>query len=288
MSKIDCNSCQELRDNAPEFVQNGVTDRVCNSLKNDTGFNPSLSVTRTDCEDLDAANDCLIGELDDQIEAYDVCDWKKFMHKLLPNLYELLKAMICAICGIWTMIHKHTCQIAKLMEVKELSFGENEFSPGEDVTFDRKDDKEVGVSFDIVGNTGVLLVSVQFKDGSRWREDDTWTDDGNWLICELRLKKSKYGIKHIYAGDGQTVNRGCTLATAYGFDGDRPYSEYGRGRHGLYSNRTPEQWGWNDGYNTVPPGYIYVQLRASAIIRQHKNVTFIAHMPVVFDPDYDC
>lgn len=106
MSNIDCNACNELRETSPDFVQNGVTSRICTSLKNDTGFNPSLTTTHTDCEDLDTANDCLIGRMDQELEAFDSCDWKKFMHGFIPNLYELLKAMICAICGIWTNIHK--------------------------------------------------------------------------------------------------------------------------------------------------------------------------------------
>lgn len=106
MSQIDCNACAELREIAPEFVQNGVTSTVCTSLKNDTGLNPNLTVAHTDCEDLDTANDCLIGEMDAKIEAHDVCDWKQYMHKLVPNLYEMLKAMICAMCGLWTNIHR--------------------------------------------------------------------------------------------------------------------------------------------------------------------------------------
>lgn len=105
MSTINCDACNELREYAPEFVQNGVTTNVATSLKNDTGFNNSLTVAHTDCEDLNDANDCLIGRMDQEIEAYEVCDWKTFMHKLLPNFYELLKAIIASICGLWTNVH---------------------------------------------------------------------------------------------------------------------------------------------------------------------------------------
>lgn len=101
MSDRDCNACQELRDYAPNFVQNGVNTRVANSLKANTGFNPNLSVLHNDCEDLNDANDCLIGSKRDEIEAYEVCDWKEFMRKFLGNLYEMLKAIIAAICGLW-------------------------------------------------------------------------------------------------------------------------------------------------------------------------------------------
>lgn len=105
MSKINCDACAELREYAPDFVLNGVTDTIATSLKNDTGFNPGLTALHTDCEDLNDANDCLIGRLDGEIEAYDVCDWKEFMHKFLPNLYELLKAIIAAVCGLWKNVH---------------------------------------------------------------------------------------------------------------------------------------------------------------------------------------
>ncbi len=104
-NNIDCSACSDLREFAPDFVQNGVTTRVCNSLKNDTGFNPSLTTLHTDCEDLDTANDCLIGMMAKEVEAYDVCDWKEFARKFIPNLHQLTKAEICAICGLWTATH---------------------------------------------------------------------------------------------------------------------------------------------------------------------------------------
>ena len=104
--QLNCNACDDLREYAPDFVQNGVTTTVCNSMKNDTGINPTATVTHTDCEDLDTANDCLVGRMDGELEAYDQCEWKKFMHKLLPNLYTVLKLMICAICGLWVNVHQ--------------------------------------------------------------------------------------------------------------------------------------------------------------------------------------
>ena len=105
MSNIDCGACNDLREYAPHFVQNGITDTECNSLKNDTGLNPSLATLQTDCEDLNDVNDCLVGRMDGELEAYEVCDWKKFMHKFIPNLYETIKGIICSICGLWTKSH---------------------------------------------------------------------------------------------------------------------------------------------------------------------------------------
>lgn len=104
MSNINCESCTDLREYAPEFVQNGVTTRIATSLKNNTGLNPGLSVLHENCEDLNDANDCLIGRMPQELAAYDVCDWKEFMAKLLPNQYEVLKAIIAGDCGQWTRI----------------------------------------------------------------------------------------------------------------------------------------------------------------------------------------
>ena len=103
MASIDCSACEDLVNESPAFAENGVTTAVCNSLKNDTGF--SSGNGNNDCEDLDTANDCLIGMMDGEIEKYEPCDWQVYMHKFVPNLHQLLKAMICAICGLWTNIH---------------------------------------------------------------------------------------------------------------------------------------------------------------------------------------
>lgn len=105
MSSINCSACTDLQEYAPEFTQNGVTTNVAASLANDTGFNPSLAATHTDCDDLNDANDCLVGRMDQEIEAYEMCDWKEFMHKFIPNVYEVIKAIIASICGMWVKIH---------------------------------------------------------------------------------------------------------------------------------------------------------------------------------------
>lgn len=122
MSSIECGACQELRENAPEFVENGVTSTVCTSLQNDTGLNPSLTVLHTDKQDLHTANDCLIGQMDAQLEAFDTCDWKKFMHRFIPNLYELLKAIICSLGGSWTKIHYLETHQAANMKIKRCEY----------------------------------------------------------------------------------------------------------------------------------------------------------------------
>lgn len=104
MSKINCEACDNLRENAPEFVQNGVTDNICTSLQNNTGLNPSLSTLHNDAQDMHDVNDCTIGRMAQELEAYDVCDWKKYMGKLVPNIYEHNKAVNCVDAGQWAQI----------------------------------------------------------------------------------------------------------------------------------------------------------------------------------------
>lgn len=103
MADLNCAACEDIRQTSPEFIVNGLTDDICTSLSNDTGLNPNDD--HNDCTDLHNLNDCLVGNMATEVDAYDVCDWKEFMKNFIPNLWTVLKAMICAICGIWTNIH---------------------------------------------------------------------------------------------------------------------------------------------------------------------------------------
>lgn len=112
MSEISCSACDDLREAAPEFATNGVTTAVCNSLANNTGLKSNNG--HNDATDLHLANDCLIGRMEDEINAYDVCDWKEFMKRFIGNVYEMLKAFICTIRGVWVKINNHENRITAL------------------------------------------------------------------------------------------------------------------------------------------------------------------------------
>lgn len=104
MSDINCAACDELRRHSPTFVNEGVTDEICASLQNNTGLNPNAIVIHRNDEDLHNANDCLIARMYNEVVKVEVCDWKEFMQKFIPNLYELQKALICDSTGIWLKI----------------------------------------------------------------------------------------------------------------------------------------------------------------------------------------
>lgn len=107
----DKNACADLCERAPEFSEAGVTEYICQSLKNDTGLNPNTEVLSTNCIDLNLAVDCLIARLDDEVDCYDTCDWRKFMHNMLPRMYTMFKSMLCSDCGLWDKTHDHEQQI---------------------------------------------------------------------------------------------------------------------------------------------------------------------------------
>lgn len=102
MIDYSCESCEELRQDAPNFVVNGLGDTEVSSLKNNTGLNPSSG--NDDCEDLNNMNDCLVGNMKSEIDSYTVCNWKDYMKALVDNLWTMFKGIISAICGLWTQL----------------------------------------------------------------------------------------------------------------------------------------------------------------------------------------
>lgn len=108
----DCSVCNELVDVSPDLVVNGITPEICASLQNDTGLNPGDE--RTDGQDLDLMNSCLIGRQTDELEALELCDWKEFFYGLIPNIFNMFKAIICTLCGVWGHIHNIEDEVEQL------------------------------------------------------------------------------------------------------------------------------------------------------------------------------
>ena len=84
MANYNCSACNDLREDAPNLIVNGLGETECTSLKNNTGLNPSNA--NDDCTDLENLNDCLVGNMEQEIDAYDVCEWKEFMKQFIPNV----------------------------------------------------------------------------------------------------------------------------------------------------------------------------------------------------------
>ena len=104
MNVYNCSACEELREVDPNLFVNGIGMAECTSLANDTGL--VASNENNDCTDLESMNDCLVGNMQKEIEAESVCNWKPFVKALIGNVWTMFKGIICAICGIWTNIHE--------------------------------------------------------------------------------------------------------------------------------------------------------------------------------------
>lgn len=153
MAEVNCSACEELRQEVPLLLCNGFDDNMCASLKNDTGL--SASSGHNDCTDLNNMNDCLVGNLEAEVNAYEVCDWKEFIKTLIPNIWTMFKGIICAICGIWTNIHnlwnmanRIDCLIDYVMNGASFSFGEMSTDTTSYIVAGK------GVSFANVGESG--------------------------------------------------------------------------------------------------------------------------------------
>ena len=130
MAIKDCSACDDLRQNAPNLTISGLTNSMCTSLKNNTGLSPSSG--NDDCEDLNDLNDCLIGNMAAEVNEYKSCEWKEYIKNFIPGLWTTLKAMICAICGIWIkikyildMIDKINCEIDYLFKGAKFNIKED-------------------------------------------------------------------------------------------------------------------------------------------------------------------
>lgn len=99
---MDCTSCEELREIAPEFVAKGLTDEGAENLASNLGYGGKS----TDCNDLNLANDCLIGRMPNALRSYDDCDWKAWAKDFSNNVYQVMGSVIAAICGLWRFAAK--------------------------------------------------------------------------------------------------------------------------------------------------------------------------------------
>ncbi len=116
-----CNSCSKVPDinteTALETIKNGdenfcfneVTDGICDNLQNDKGIHPFNGKNNTDCKDLHALNTYLNGNLWNSLKTLDFCDINAFrcwLYNLVSNSWNMTKALVCAICGLWKKVHE--------------------------------------------------------------------------------------------------------------------------------------------------------------------------------------
>lgn len=279
-----CKSCDDLRNNAPNVIINGIDATACNSLKNNTGLNPSTSTD--DCADLEDLNDCLVGNMVDEIDAYDVCDWKEFMKKFVPNVYNVLAGIICAICGLWTNIKNLWTKVNYLLCVVENLTKDQDFKiPLSEIEFfngvqPRTQGTDIAVP-EIVGNaycgymTGSITLPSDFK--TRFPSDEMGVH--GILLYEYRIKNSKYNIKKFYNGNMQENAAGEGVhAHIYKFTINSETRPFSAGNEGYASY-------------TVPEGWTYLQIRMTSYnaLPTSGDITLSGVIPVLMNPSgFDC
>ena len=279
MAYVQCDSCEEIRQNAPNLITNGFTDQECENLANGKG----LGGDGDNCEDMHNMNDCFIGMMDNEVDAYDNCDWKKFMHNFIPNIWSVIKGIICWLCGT-------QCQIDHLFDGANLYVSEDSSDgsyivPGGGVSFQYDSDGSSerisdvtalyigGALLRVEGTFRFFTVDFTDKDGTARQGNHHWGETGACVaggerICEIRIKKSQYAVKHIYAGIGHETGGGGYHINATVFS----EGQWAYGNHGACYQKTEDGHvagqghpGCSDGH-LVPSGYIYIQLRMSYIL----------------------
>lgn len=260
MAEPRCNACDEIRQNAPEFALNGLTDDMCASLGKNNGL---VSGDGNDsCEDLELMNDCLIGGSVAEIPAYQNCDWKTYAKRFGSNVWTMLKGVICTMCGILDRLDKHDCEIKYLFEGTKFNIKESAQTDsayivlGKGCSLYSNDGREhttdILLNY-IAGGLMRLSGSVyffsdtsesstfqevksvpNFDNGETMTTSSTRRKNTRWgvpgrpaiggeLIYEIRLLKSKYPqIKSIYGGRGGESNDGAYVVHFHIFDGDNP------------------------------------------------------------------
>lgn len=297
MANYDCSACETLRTENPNFIVNGMTETECTNLKNDLG----LSGDSDDCTDLNLLNDCLVGNMAEEVDAYDVCDWKPFMKKFIPNLWTVKKAIICAICGIWDNIHeiwehineiendvgRIDCVVAAMNTSSTFNITKEELTLAPGVSY-RSDDSAIP---NISGNaycayiTGGLHFGTSWTDSTSWLDSDGDTANGGRLVYTYKINLAAHKLLYIWPCPIVEANAGSGLVA-----------------HLQIFSAGETTWG-NDsksdstGAEVVPSGYIYAQVRLMSVAggwgaassgSGKGDVTLCGVTPVLMDNSVNC
>lgn len=247
----NCKSCENLRETAPNFVLNGITSIEDANLRMDYGL--SKDDKRGDCTDLNDIADCLVNNLSAEIEGYDVCDWKDYTKRLVPNLYQTFKALISSVCGLWCWVHNMNQGFNKPIEAYEmkpdgtydLDKPINGFRKVRGVEVRADDTQSKMLTIRAYGSTARIYGTLRFSGNmpsdyatttTRWidfnsgktvtnragrKSVDGNTPNGNYLIYEYKIDKCAFGFDRLLSAHLFSYNSGDMTfkVTAYNGDG---------------------------------------------------------------------
>lgn len=285
MANYQCDSCEELRQNAPNFIINGLGDDEVDNLKGNNG----LAGNSTNCVDVNDMNDCFVGMMDKEVNQYETCDWKEFMKRFIPNIWTVLKGIISWLCGV-------QCTVKTLANGLSLKISEDDddashIIAGKGISFlgTGSQSRESQVTFlYIAGGLVRVQGSLLFNrssftdamacynfddDGDGTRKSASRSGNTVWnnttgtiqpmvgggeLLYEIRISKEQYPeIKNIYAGIGGPTGGGMYQINLTPFS----EGEWAYGQHGNCDSETGVGSGGHSDGHQVPPGWIYVQAR---------------------------
>lgn len=302
-NNINCSACSELRESAPELEVFGFSDEMCASLQNNTGLNPSDD--NDSCTDLNNMNDCLIGNMAEELPSYEVCDWKKFMKTFIGNLWTTLKGIISSICGLWTNLKRLDCIIEYITSEHEFDFGEKYASAdtshivaGKGVSFLNVSASgtagDIGIHF-VAGGLARTVGSCLFYSNNFTEQASCYNFDDNgdgthkssnrvgnpyWYGRNTKPGDSedKPGTELVYEiriknseypQIAEFVSGFATNSEGGGYHAEIEVFNAGRyayGQHGNCDRTTGEaSHSYHDAGHLVPPGWTYIQMRITWI-----------------------
>lgn len=273
MANNNCSACEDLRQDAPSLIVNGIDDTMVTSLMNNTGLNPSSG--NKDCEDLNNMNDCLVGNMESEVELYEVCDWKTFMKSFIPNVWTTLKGIISAVCGLWTKVERHECILDNITATQSFAVGEDNIKWFNGVTINDDDNPELARPR-LSGNAycGYMTGSIVFPSNFATNFPSASISTHGILLYEYRIKLSDFNLRRIYPGNLQEAVNGSGIHAHV---------------HVFYSNSSTNPYGTGDtGYAsyTVPDGWAYLQIRVSSYdaMPASGKATLCGVLPVLMNP----
>lgn len=286
----NCKACSDLREYAPEFVTNGVTDNVFLNLENDNGLGNNED--HTDCDDLVDAVDCLVGNMDDEIEAYEICSWKDYMHKLVPNLHQTIKAVIGAICGLWNNVCRLWCYVNFLLNGVEIDISEKyketdktRVVAGRGVSFlYRSAESHTGSDVKVRSYGNMLRISGSFTfftGGTKWSDADAVGnyDDNSTLHWSVQRYARRDSSSDAYNSHKEISGKGYLVCEIQIWKEDYPFIKrirqgFGKGSIANIDIDYITEWfdEGQDAYGNYPDdpthkvedGYMYLQLRVKS------------------------
>lgn len=298
----NCSACDDLKETSPNFAVNGFTNSMCTSLQNNTGLVPSSG--HDDCEDLNDLNDCLVGNMAREVDSYQSCDWKKFAKAFIPNLWTTIKALICAICGLFKRVDQQECLLDVMFNGvnfrvdEQPSEGGSYVVAGKGISFLIPQGSQTGIADASLNYIGGALVygsaslqwfqqdftdrasCVNYDNGAAERTSQSRKGNSEWantgahaggeLLLEFRVSRTEYPmIKNFFNGMGQETGGGSYQVRALRFN----EGQYAYGQHGGCNIETGEGHSGMDDGHLVPEGYTYVQLRLTSLFQAIPNDT---------------